>query len=81
MLATVDVIGGTGQGGVDHEVHGQGGDIPRLDHAMDGQRVAELLTPLLRSIKKPRGSDASRPKRPARDSADASQRGQIEMRV
>jgi DNA (cytosine-5)-methyltransferase 1 len=41
----------------------------------------KLLTPLLRSIKKPRGADASKSKRSARGRAEKSRRGQIELRV
>jgi DNA (cytosine-5)-methyltransferase 1 len=41
----------------------------------------KLLTPLLRSIKKPRGADASRPRRAARGPAEKSRRGQLELRV
>ncbi|MET4842532.1 DNA cytosine methyltransferase [Bradyrhizobium japonicum] len=41
----------------------------------------KLLTPLLRSIKKPRGADASKSKRAARGRAEKSRRGQIELRV
>ncbi|MDA9492362.1 DNA cytosine methyltransferase [Bradyrhizobium sp. CCBAU 11361] len=41
----------------------------------------KLLTPLLRSIKKSRGADASRPRRAARGRAEKSRRGQLELRV
>jgi DNA (cytosine-5)-methyltransferase 1 len=41
----------------------------------------KLLTPLLRSIKKSRGTDASKPKRAARGSTERSRRGQLELRV
>ena len=41
----------------------------------------KLLTPLLRSIKKSRGTDASKPKRAARRSGERSRRGQLELRV
>lgn len=41
----------------------------------------KLLTPLLRSIKKPRGADASKSKRAARGRGEKSRRGQIELRV
>ncbi|EIG62885.1 DNA cytosine methyltransferase [Bradyrhizobium sp. WSM1253] len=41
----------------------------------------KLLTPLLRSIKKSRGTAASRPKRSAGGSAERSRRGQLELRM
>ncbi|HEV2159469.1 DNA cytosine methyltransferase [Bradyrhizobium sp.] len=41
----------------------------------------KLLTPLLRSIKKSRGTDTSKPKRSAGGSAERSRRGQLELRM
>jgi hypothetical protein len=43
LLAAVDVVRGAGQGGVGHQVHGDGGDVPRPDDAPDRERGAELL--------------------------------------
>jgi hypothetical protein len=43
LLAAVDVVGRAGQRGVGHDVHGEGGDVGRPDHAPDGQRRAELV--------------------------------------
>ena len=52
LLAAVDVVGRTGDGAVRHEVDGERGDVGAPDHAPDGQRGAELVTPLLELIAK-----------------------------
>src|SRR5262249_21331571 len=44
-LTSVDVIGRAGDGGVDHEVNGEGGEVGWLDHPPDRQGCAQLLTP------------------------------------
>jgi DNA (cytosine-5)-methyltransferase 1 len=41
----------------------------------------KLLTPLLRSVKKSRATDASKPRRVTRGSAEKGRRGQLELRV
>ena len=43
LLAAVDIVGRAGQRGVGHDVHGEGGDVGRPDHAPDGQRGAQLV--------------------------------------
>src|SRR5919199_3728530 len=50
LLAAVDVVGGAGERGVDHDVHGECGNVPGTDDAPDGQRVAELLAALFKVV-------------------------------
>jgi hypothetical protein len=42
LLAAVDVVGGAGQGRVDHDVDCEGSHVGRPDHAADRERGAEL---------------------------------------
>jgi hypothetical protein len=43
LLSAVDVVGGAGNGGVGHEVHGERGDVGWADDALDRERAAEVL--------------------------------------
>jgi hypothetical protein len=47
LLAAVDVVGRAGDRRVGHDVHGEGGDVVRPDHAPDGQCRAELVAALV----------------------------------
>ena len=46
-LAPVDVVGRAGNGGVDHELNGEGRDVGRSDDAPDRQGGAQLVASAL----------------------------------
>ena len=50
LLPTVDVVGGAGERGVGHDVHGECSDVSRFHHAPDRQRLPELSTPCVKLI-------------------------------
>ena len=50
LLAAVDVVGRAGEGRVGHDVHGEGGDVGRPNHAPDGKRSAELIAALVKVV-------------------------------
>ena len=52
LLAAVDVIGRAGDCCVTHDVDGECSDVRRPDDAPDGQRRAELITPLVEVVAK-----------------------------
>src|SRR5208282_1609947 len=50
LLPAVDVVRRAGQRRVDHDVHGERGDVGGFDHAPDGQRRAELVAALVEVV-------------------------------
>ena len=46
LLAAVDGVGGSGQGGVGHDVDGERSDVSGFDDTSDWERRAQLVTPL-----------------------------------
>src|SRR5215469_8501377 len=50
LLAAVNVIGSAGKSGVDHDVHGERGDVRWPDHAPDGQSGTQLIAALVEVI-------------------------------
>jgi hypothetical protein len=50
LLAAVDVVCRARQCRVAHDVNGQRGDVSRPDDALDGERGAQFLPPLVQVI-------------------------------
>src|SRR5262249_60060008 len=54
LLATIDVVGRPGEGGVRHQVDGERGDVRGADDAPDGKRGAELVAALFELLSEQR---------------------------
>src|SRR5689334_174395 len=50
LLTTVDVVGRTGQSGIDHQVNGERRHVGRANDAPNGKAFAEFLPTLFKSV-------------------------------
>ena len=50
LLPAVDVVGRAREGGVDHDMDGERGDVGRSDDAPDGKRGAQLIAAVFELI-------------------------------
>src|SRR5215204_4968231 len=73
LLPSVDVVGRARDGGVGHDVDGQGSDVGGPDDAADRERAAQLLAPGVEPIAEERGREG-RVDEAGRDEVDADRR-------